>query len=346
MPLKSTLAAYLPSSRSAKRQSSILGVAALALAGSAILVNRRAAKAEREHPPKGAFVIVDGVRLHYVVRGSGRPVVFLHGNGAMVADMLISGVIDHAARQYRAIAFDRPGFGHSERPRNRSWTAVAQAALIAKTLARLGIERPIVVGHSWGTLVALALALDHPRSVDGLVLASGYYFPTARADVALLSPPSIPLLGDAISYTVAPLIGEITGPPMIKKMFAPQPVSPRFEREFPLALALRPSQIKAFSEDTSHMIAAAEQLSPRYAALRCPTVIMGGDADRIVDNGRQAKRLHGTIPGSRLDVLPGAGHMIHHLDPVRMVRAIDLIANGGITKNTVRAESATWGTPA
>ena len=91
MPLKNTLAAYLPSSRSAKRQSSILGVAALALAGSAILVNRRAARAEREHPPKGAFVTVDGVRLHYVVRGSGRPVVFLHGNGAMVEDMLISG---------------------------------------------------------------------------------------------------------------------------------------------------------------------------------------------------------------------------------------------------------------
>jgi pimeloyl-ACP methyl ester carboxylesterase len=80
--------------------------------------------------------------------------------------------------------------------------------------------------------------------------------------------------------------------------------------------------------------------------LRCPTVIMGGDADRIVDIGRQAERLHGTIPGSRLDVLPGAGHMIHHLDPGRVVWAIDLIANGGITKDTVEAESATWGTPA
>ena len=231
----------------------------------------------------------------------------------MIEDMLISGVLDHAAPKYRAIAFDRPGFGHSERPRGRSWTAAAQAALFAKALAQLGVERPIVVGHSWGTLVALALALDHPQSVAGLVLASGYYFPTARADVALFSPPSIPLLGDAISYTVAPLIGEVMGPPLIKKMFAPQPVSRRFEHEFPLPLALRPSQIKAFSEDTSHMITAAGQLSPRYAALTCPTVIMAGDFDRIVDIGRQAKRLHGAIPGSRLDVLPDAGHMIHHL---------------------------------
>jgi pimeloyl-ACP methyl ester carboxylesterase len=61
------------------------------------------------------------------------------------------------------------------------------------------------------------------------------------------------------------------------------------------------------------MITAAGQLSPRYAALTCPTVIMAGDSDRIVDIGRQAKRLHGAIPGSRLDVLPDAGHMIHQL---------------------------------
>ena len=203
-----------------------------------------------------------------------------------------------------------------------------------------------MVGHSWGTLAALALAINHPQSVGGLVLASGYYFPTARSDVALFSPPSIPIVGDVISYTVAPIIGEAIGWPLITKMFAPQPVSPKFEREFPMPLALRPSQIKAFSQDTSHMITAAQQLSPRYRTIACPTVIMAGDADRIVNVERQAQRLHGAIPGSRLDVLKGAGHMIHHLDPARMAKAIDLIATGGITRESMQAEAATWGTPA
>jgi pimeloyl-ACP methyl ester carboxylesterase len=162
--------------------------------------------------------------------------------------------------------------------------------------------------------VALALALDHPQCVAGLVLASGYYFPTARADAALFSPPSIPLLGDAISYTVAPLIGEIMGPSMIKKMFAPQPVSPRFEREFPLALALRPSQIKAFSEDTSHMITAAGQLSPARLSRRggftrmadpararvaTPRMLLWRFAER--DRGRYAARVFFSgMPGPRL----------------------------------------------
>ena len=154
----------------------------------------------------------------------------------------------------------------------------------------------------------------------------------------------MPIVGDVISYTVAPIIGEAIGWPSITKMFAPQPVSPMFEREFPMPLALRPSQIKAFSQDTSHMITAAGLLSPRYRTITCPTVVMAGDADRIVNVERQAQRLHGAIPGSRLDVLNGAGHMIHHLDPARMVRAIDLIATGGITRATMQAEAATWGT--
>ncbi|HEX2338830.1 MAG TPA: alpha/beta hydrolase [Hyphomicrobiaceae bacterium] len=346
MATRRNLIAYLERARPSARTSSLLGVAALALAGSAVLVNHRAAQAERDHLPKGRFVTVEGVRLHYVEKGSGPPVVFLHGNGAMLEDMLISGVFDHTATAYRAFAFDRSGFGHSERPHDRHWTAAAQASLFAKTFAALGLVRPIVVGHSWGTLVALALALNHPQSTGGLVLASGYYFPTSRSDVALFSPPALPVLGDVISYTVAPLIGEAIGWPLIAKMFAPQPVSPQFEREFPMALALRPSQIKAFSQDTSHMITAARQMSPHYGSITCPTVIMAGDDDRIVNIEPQSQRLHAAIPGSRLDVLNGAGHMIHHLDPARIVRAIDLIATGGITRASMEVEAATWGTRA
>ena len=87
----------------------MLVIAGMALAGAAAIAHRHARKAELAHPPKGRFVTAGGARLHYVERGNGRPVVFLHGNGAMVEDFLISGVIDRAATQYPAIALDRPG---------------------------------------------------------------------------------------------------------------------------------------------------------------------------------------------------------------------------------------------
>ena len=155
-------------------------LAALATAGSAVIVNRQAKRAEANYPPKGRFVTASGARLHYVERGHGRPVVFVHGNGTRLEDILISGIIDRAAQRYRTIAFDRPGFGHSERPSTRTWTAAAQASVLPEAFGLLRIDRPILVAHSWGTLVALALALDQPHHVSGLVLVSGYYYPTPR----------------------------------------------------------------------------------------------------------------------------------------------------------------------
>ena len=320
-----TLKSKLQSLKRPRRGGGLLALAGMGLAGAAAIAQYKARQAELSYPPRGRFVTVGGVRLHYVARGRGRPVVFLHGNGAMVEDLLISGIIDQAARKYHAVAFDRPGFGHSERPQGRKWAASAQASLLLQAFGLLGLERPVVVGHSWGTLVALALALDHPHQVAGLVLASGYYYPTPRMDVALFSPPAIPVIGNLISHTVAPLIGEAMAPKLIDKMFSPQGVPPRFSAEFPVALTLRPSQIRAFSEDAAHMIAAAESSSARYRPLFPPTAILAGDADQIV-NHRQAQRLHGELAGSRLDILPGGSHMVHHIAPGRVVQAIDAIA--------------------
>lgn len=310
---------------------SLIGVAGVALAGAAVIAHRHAREAERRYPPLGRFVSAGGARLHYVEQGRGPPVVFLHGNGAMVEDMLISGVIGQVARRYRTIAFDRPGFGHSDRPRGRHWTAAAQGSILPEAFRLLGIERPVVVGHSWGTLVALALALDQPRHVSGLVLVSGYYYPTPRKDAVLFSVPAIPLVGDLLRHTVAPLIGEAMAPALIERMFSPQGVSPRFADEFPVALTVRPSQIRAFSEDSAHMISAAERLSGRYGSLFPPTAILAGDADEIVSY-RQAQRLHGEVGGSRLEILRGGSHMVHHIAPERIVHAIDAVA----------AESSAW----
>ena len=97
----------------------------VALAASAILNRVLAKMAERRNPPIGRFIVVDGVRLHYVERGKGRPLVLIHGNGTMIQDFDSSGLVDAAAKTYRVIAFDRPGFGYSDRPRSTIWTPEA-----------------------------------------------------------------------------------------------------------------------------------------------------------------------------------------------------------------------------
>jgi hypothetical protein len=83
------------------------------------IINRfLAKKAERDNPPTGRFINVDGVGLHYIERGVGPAVVLLHGNGSMIQDFESSGLINAVARDHRVVVFDRPGFGHTNRPRN------------------------------------------------------------------------------------------------------------------------------------------------------------------------------------------------------------------------------------
>ena len=178
------------------KQLALAALGTAALAATAGWVARKANRAEQDHVPQGSFIQVDGVRLHYIERGRGAPVVLLHGNAVSAEDFVVSGLIDRLAQRYRVIAFDRPGFGHSERPRDRLWTPDAQAALLQKALSVLGIDRPVVLGHSWGTLVALALAVGEGANVRQLVLVSGYYFPSARLNVILAAPPAIPVIGD------------------------------------------------------------------------------------------------------------------------------------------------------
>ena len=298
-------------------------VGALAISA---LVNRHLAKnAENDNPPAGQFLEVNGVRLHYVERGSGAPLVLLHGNGSMIQDFESSGLIDLAAKNYRVIVFDRPGFGHSDRPRNVVWTPAAQAELINSALHRLGVSHAIVLGHSWGASVAVALALKYPTLVQGLVLASGYYYPTLRPDVVALSAPAVPLVGDILGHTLSPIVSRVMWPLLMAKIFGPRSVPRKFEG-FPKEMALRPSQIRASAAESALMIPDAFHYRDEYTNLKMPVVIVAGDEDRLVDIDAQSTRLHRDVPQSKFHRVPGTGHMIHQTATGIVMSAINEVA--------------------
>ncbi len=88
-----------------------------ALGASALYALAATRKAERRTPPIGQFMTIDGLRLHYIERGHGEPLVLIHGNGTLIQDFLVSGIVDDLAKRHRVIIFDRPGYGYSDRPR-------------------------------------------------------------------------------------------------------------------------------------------------------------------------------------------------------------------------------------
>jgi pimeloyl-ACP methyl ester carboxylesterase len=241
------------------------------------------------------------------------------------------------------IAFDRPGFGHSDRPHGLGWSARTQAELFRDAFAILGINCPIVLGHSWGAAVALALGLNHAEAVRGLVLLSGYYYPTVRADVLFSVPTAIPILGDLLRYSVSPLIGRAVLPLLLKGMFAPLPVPARFTKGFRRDMSVRPGQIRAESQDGAAMIPVALSMRHRYQELSMPIVIVAGTKDRVVKDS-QAVRLHEQSPHSVLRRIPGVGHMVHYAVPDEVARAIEEVGKSSSMVRPATPASGSYAT--
>jgi pimeloyl-ACP methyl ester carboxylesterase len=253
-------------------------------------------------------------------------VVLLHGNGTSVDDMEASGLMSRLSRIHRVVAFDRPGFGYSSRPHTRLWTPAAQADLLTSALRRLDVRHPVIVGHSWGTLVAVELALKSEKSIAGLVLLAGYYFPSFRADVVMNTPAALPLLGDILNYTIMPSLTRMNLPRMLKKQFRPRPVSAAFLERFPIELILRPWQIRAQAEESAMMVPAAAALQGRYDSLQLPIIVIAGAGDRVVSAEHQSARLVGELRNGTLRILPRVGHMLHYAKTEEIERAIDILS--------------------
>ena len=309
----------LPTSRTAVWA----GAALLSAALTAAWVERRSSRAERDQPPAGRLLEIEGVRLHVVEKGEGPAVVLIHGNMVSERDYEASGLLDRLARNHRVIAFDRPGFGHSTRPRDRLWTPAAQAKLLHAALAQLGVKEAVVVGHSMGAMVALALALDHPEDVRRLVLVGGYYYPSARIDALLTAPVALPVLGDVMRYTVTAISARLMLKRLVRAMFGPREVPGHFIPALSREMMVRPIQLRANAEDAAFMIPQAKASSERHHELRMPVAIVAGADDKVIDAEAHSARLHREVAGSTLVVVPRAGHMVHHAAPGAIVAAVE-----------------------
>jgi pimeloyl-ACP methyl ester carboxylesterase len=285
----------------------LLGVLVLALAGWSAYVGR---KAEEMVPAEGAFAAVPGARLHYVdlnPEAGGPAIVMVHGLMGQLRNFSHS-LAGRLAADHRVILVDRPGWGHSLLDGPRPGIA-AQAGMIAALIEQLGLDRPLLVGHSMGGAVSLALGLDRPELVRGLALIA----PLTQVVEAvpppfkgLLAPPALrPLL----AWTVAVPVGLRKGPETAAAIFAPDPVPADFALAGGGALALRPKSYMAGSFEIRAAPAEMAALVPHYGEMRVPVAILYGRADAVLDPALNGEKTAAEIPGATLELIEG-GHML------------------------------------
>ncbi len=322
----------------------LLGLVAVVLGAAALATLVISLRVAARFPAEGPYVAVTGGRLAYLEAGERDAprgtVVLLHGASGNAADPMEGVGRRLAAQGFRVLAFDRPGFGWSDRLTGSAMASPGpQGAAIAEALERLGIGPAIVLGHSWAGALAARIALDHPERVSGLVLVApaALPFPTERVLPWYWRLAALPPVTWLLTRTVAPVLGLYYLPRAGRAVFAPQEPAPDYVERSRAALVLRPGTALANIQDLIGLGPALQEQAPRYPSLRVPTVIVAGEADPIVRTASQAVPLAEMIPGARLVALPGIGHMVQY------VAAEALAAEVGRLAERIAAEPPTNG---
>ena len=278
------------------------------------------ALSERDHPPVGAFVRAGGVDLHYLRRGSGPTVVLLHGRDGTLQEFTLS-VFDRLAEHYDVIAFDRPGYGYSERPADESLAIGVQARLLREALQALAVEDPILVGHSYGGAVMLRYLVDFPDHARGAVSLAGAAYVDEPPRGGLLALPIVPVVGPLLTHTLVTPIAPLVAASIYREAFAPAEPPAGFVEAI-TALYARPGQFSASAAELAVMYDSVQAAAARYGSIESPLVILFGSEDRVLDVERDGRALAAAVPGAELVVVPSAGHKLHHTHPEQLLEAL------------------------
>lgn len=260
----------------------------------------------------GGFIEVGGERLHYVDAGTGAPILIIHGASGNLGDMELRLAPALRAQGYRVITLDRPGLGLSSR-RDPALNQISkQADLMVALLDALDIEAPTVVGHSLGGAVALAMAVNHPDRVGGLVDVSGVSHAWEGELWWAHRVTGIPVLGWYFCHALMPLAGLALYDANVAGTFTPEPVTPpNYSEATQTKMILRPAAFCNNSSDVRALRDGVRALQPGYAQLTEPFEVVFGTED-YVSPDLHAAGLERDAPGARVTLIEGAGHMIHH----------------------------------
>ncbi len=282
----------------------------LVVAGLVLFTAWTARQVEQKLPPSGRFVDVDGARIHYIDEGAGPTLLLVHGLGGQLHNFTHS-LLGKLRHDFRVIVLDRPGSGYSTRPADASATLTAQARIISRFCQALKLERPLIVGHSLGGAISLALALNHPEQVAGLaLLAPATHRPDRVPPVFEGLSIASPLLRRLIAWTLAIPLSIKNGELALAAVFSPEPVAPDFAVRGGGLLGLRPSSFIGASRDLVETHEELAAMPARYKDLTVPVGVLYGASDQILDPVAQGKGLADKVAGADLELIEGAGHMI------------------------------------
>ncbi|MFC5584399.1 alpha/beta fold hydrolase [Nitratireductor kimnyeongensis] len=286
---------------------------------------------ERSDNGRGRRVDIGGYSLNSLRLLADRPdlppLVFIHGASTSLLDPLYA---FRSALEGRAhlLFIDRPGHGLSDRGPGKNILPDAQGGAIARVMEARGIDRAIIIGHSYGGAVAAAMALDHPERVIGTLFLAPALYPWPGGVAWYYNVARTRMLGAAFCRLVVPWAGRLAVKAAARGVFSPDPMPDDYLEATRALEAVAPAAFRHNAREISALLAWTERTYPRYRAIETPSVIITGTKDDIVSPALHSHRLARELPHAELIAVDGLGHKpdVHATDLA--VAAIEKLARG------------------
>ena len=256
---------------------------------------------------------VGGLSVAYRKAGSGPVLVLLHG--AFEDGRVWRRQLADLSDEFTVIALDAPGFGASDDP-PPTWTTADYGNHLADVVVALGLDRPTIVGISFGSVYALALYSQRPAAVGGLVLVSAY-----AGWAGSLSP-------EEVQRRVQQIEREMTAPveqmieDWLPTLFTSTATSDVIELVTSMMREFHPAGVRP----ALHALGAVD-LRDVLPTITVPTLLIYGDQDQRSPADVVGVDLHARIPASELLVFQAAGHMVNLEQPEAFNAAIRRFAH-------------------
>lgn len=244
-------------------------------------------------------------KIRILEKGDGQPILFIHGTPGSIEDWLP--LMDSLSDDFRTIAFDRPGHGYST-ANNYNRTLEENVDIVLELIKKLKLEKPLIVGHSYGGSISAHLAANHLIDSARYVIIDA---PLYKANIDIIYHPiALPVIGEGIAWLAANTIA----PTFIKNGLSKTTASIS-ENELDKMVSIRkeiwtqPKVILSRARELINLKVSLERMIPKYNLITAPTTILTGRSKHrtlVAD----CERFHKVVPNSELRIYENCAHYV------------------------------------
>lgn len=307
-----------------------------------VFTQKKTSQISKAHPPIGKFINIDGTKIHYkFVRADKEanlpPLIFVHGASGNLLDQM-GPFFDKLKGRADLLFVDRPGHGWSTRSSEDQRFPDKQALVISNLMNELGLERGIIIGHSFGCAVTASFALNHSEKTIGLLFLAPVAYPWPGGIAWYYNLTSWPIIGWLFANTLAMPAGLRRINHGSRCVFLPNKMPKDYIQNTAPSLVLRPKTFRANAKDLAALFNYLVKTWPKYKYIKSPTIIISGEKDNVVFPYIHSRGLEQHIDGAELISLDNMGHKPDYAAADIAIAAIENLS--GISENNLKKMAA------